>query len=566
MFVRAKLNSSKKSKYIQIVKSYRGEDGKSRQSVIKHIGSALVDDIDKINELKNIGKHLINELNSLSEEELSQFKSKNLNLKHPWEYPIKGKLFAINPHDKSYNYYTEVINNVNVGYHDIIGKVYDEIGFNTLFDNIEDDKKERCNLILRNLVIARIANPSSKRAATFFMKNHFDIDIDLNCIYRLMDMINEDMIKKIQKKAYESALLHQKEDVVIGFYDVTTLYFESFIEDDFKSNGFSKDGKFNQPQILFGLLSTKEGLPICYKVFKGSTFEGHTLVEILKDIKKEYCLRRITVVADAGMLNKSNIEYLEENNYKYIVGGKIKVTSSKVQEKILNKRGYKLVSPKSEFSYKKIKEGNQNIIITYSPKRARKDAYDREKAILKLKNKLEKGSCTKSILPQRAYNKYLKFENTGQVELNEEKIRESSLWDGLHGIRTNISENELKVGDLLERYRDLWRVEESFRITKHDLSIRPIFHWTSRRIESHIAVVFMSFTCIKRIMHKLEKSNKGMSCRKIVDLLKEVVGTIKIDRKTGKRYYLPSQISPETETIYKLFKKRPKKKMMLLKV
>ena len=87
---------------------------------------------------------------------------------------------------------------------------------------------------------------------------------------RFMDVIDPAMIKKIQTVAYNAALKSSNNEITIGFYDVTTLYFESFIEDDFKKNGFSKDGKFNQPQVLLGIMSTKEGLPLSYKTFQGN--------------------------------------------------------------------------------------------------------------------------------------------------------------------------------------------------------------------------------------------------------------------------------------------------------
>ncbi len=124
----------------------------------------------------------------------------------------------------------------------------------------------------------------------------------------------------------------------------------------------------------------------------------------------------------------------------------------------------------------------------------------------------------------------------------------------------------MSIEEILSGYKNLWKVEESFRISKHDLSIRPIFHWTPRRIESHIAIVFMSFTCIRMLMNILEKKKNPMSCKKIVEVLKEVEGSITADKKKRKKYYLPSRLSIEAEILYKSIKKRPKSKMMLLKL
>ena len=533
MYIRAKNSTNKKSKYIQVVDSYRDNDGKNKQTVIKHVGSAPADDNQKIEQLKNIGRGIIKMIEDFDDKQLKEYLKNNLKLKHPWTHPIKGKLFSLNSFDKSSNYHTREIKRINVGFHEVIGTIFDNIGFNKLINN-QDKNNEKLNLILRNIVITRIANPSSKRAAAFYMKEHFDINIDLNYIYRLMDIIDSNAIKQINKISYDSAKQLTNNEISTGFYDVTTLYFESFTEDDFKQNGFSKDGKFNQPQVLLGILTSKEGLPIGYKAFEGSKFEGHTLKTMLEELKLEYNLKSLTVVADAGMLNQKNLDYLKSNGYKYIVGGKIKTLSSKLKKQVLDKKKYKSLDKNSSLKYQKIKNGDQQIIITHSEKRAKKDASDRDKYLKMLKNHLSVSTNPKTLIPNRKSNKYLSMECSGVMELSEEKIYESSKWDGLHGIRTNISPGEMSIQEILDNYKNLWRVEESFRITKHDLSIRPIFHWTPRRIKSHISMVYISFTCIKTLMYILEKQSSVMSCRKIVEVLKGVQASIIEDNHSKK--------------------------------
>jgi hypothetical protein len=196
------------------------------------------------------------------------------------------------------------------GIHDIYGEVYSQIGFDHIL------KSPSKNKMVKDLVMARIANPSSKRKSVLNLEEEFGINLNLDSVYKVMDDIDETIISKIQQAAYNTtkSLLGGKVDVL--FYDCTTLYFESFSEDDFKCNGYSKDLKFNQPQLVLAMFVTKEGLPVGYEIFPGNCYEGHTLLPILAKLKTNYDLDRVIFVADSGMLNSNNLGFLEENNFE----------------------------------------------------------------------------------------------------------------------------------------------------------------------------------------------------------------------------------------------------------
>ena len=129
-----------------------------------------------------------------------------------------------------------------------------------------------------------------------------------------MDKITDNQILKLNKLVLNQtkSLLDGKIDVI--YFDATTLYFESFTEDAgvdaIKKNGYSKDGKFNQPQVVLALLVTKQGLPIGYKAFPGDTFDGHTIIPALKEIQEHYNIDNVVFVADSGMFNNNNLEEL----------------------------------------------------------------------------------------------------------------------------------------------------------------------------------------------------------------------------------------------------------------
>lgn len=132
---------------------------------------------------------------------------------------------------------------------------------------------------------------------------------------------------KLKLKAENIALVFAKKHYAFNFdilfYDVTTLYFETFQEDELRRNGFSKDNKSQQPQILIALMVTKEGLPIAYEVFAGNTFEGHTIIPVVKKFIKQHEVKSFTIVADAAMISTENIAELKSNNLSYIVGARL---------------------------------------------------------------------------------------------------------------------------------------------------------------------------------------------------------------------------------------------------
>ena len=417
----------------------------------------------------------------------------------------------------------------------------------------------------------------------------------------MMDKIGDNEVLKLNKLVYDKtkALFRDKIDIV--YFDATTLYFESFTEDigddAIKKNGYSKDGKFNQPQVVLALLVTKSGLPIGYKAFSGDTFDGHTILPALQEIQEHYDIDNVVFVADSGMFNKTNLaefdkihnpflfkyslykwsdkvtsklslkdynhqynEFNKSSNITYIVGARIKNMSKTLKTQILDMSQYKDINDDTKiatFDYQ-----GKKLLVSYSDKRARKDKHDREKGIQKLRDRLEKTSSVKSQLSNQGYKKYLQLEQTGtnkdndkkscdiSITLNEDKIDEDAVWDGLKGIVTN--NTKLSNEELIHQYSNLWQVEESFRITKHDLKIRPIYHWKPSRIKAHLAISFMAYTLVRHLEHRVRLQYIKLSPEKIRQILLSIQVSILYDTKTNKKFALPSKVSIDAKKIYKL--------------
>jgi transposase len=549
MFIRTKKTPRSKSISVQLVESFR-ENGKIKQRVVSHVGTANTK--EKTNELIKLAEAFKTELHHLR---LTQQKNR---------VQPKHRFGVISPIQDNFIFRAvdlEEENRTILGIHDIYGYLYDYLGFSNPFSH--PARRTYAANILKEIVLARIACPKSKRASVELLSEKFAINLNLDHVYQMMDKVDDRFFENIQKIALAASLKLTGGKLRVLFYDATTLYFESFSEDILKQNGYSKDMKFNQPQVLLALFVTDCGLPVGYEVFPGSTFEGHTLIPVLEKLKTRYQLEEVVFVADRGLFSEANLAYLEENRFKYIVGARIKNTTKKIQAEILKEKNYDFIDNRKE---QRIATFNQNnsrkLIVHYDAVRARKDAYDREKAIKRLTQKISKSKNPKSLLNNFGYKKYIEVKGDTKIIINHKKIELDRYWDGLLGIITNISDYDSR--ELLMHYRNLWHIEESFRINKHDLRMRPIFHWSPKRVQAHIGISFIAFVCVRYLEYRLSVQSQKISPEEIRKALLEVQASVLHDQKSGKRFLLPAKINNNAKEIYRIMKVKLPKKIMVI--
>ncbi|WOE69924.1 IS1634 family transposase [Hydrogenimonas thermophila] len=354
MFVRKKKNPSG-SISVQIIKKVNG-----KSKVIKTLGCSK--DEEEINRLVELGKKQIKELEpSLFEiSETEQIKREFISFRNDQIIPIGDELF--------------------------IGKIYDRLGLADIFKDIKSIRyKEEKEFLFRSLVLSRILYPGSKLYLIDYLWYFKQKEIDIEKVYRFLDTLYKDEIKiRVEKSIFNYTLSKINNNLVVSFYDVTTLHFESESEDDLKRVGFSKEGKLNRPQIQLGLLTTLEGFPLAYEVYEGNRFEGHTLIETLKKFEKRFNLKqKPIIVADRGMLSNCNIIELEKAGYRYIIAARIKSLKDCLKEKIANLVFLSDIDTK-EFlldeelickEKSKIKDKaaiKQRLILSYSTQRSKK--------------------------------------------------------------------------------------------------------------------------------------------------------------------------------------------------
>ena len=383
-----------------------------------------------------------------------------------------------------------------------IKRIMGEIGFDTL------------PTLLQDLCAVRIFEPASKLRSLDLLDQYFDIGHSRKTYYRIAPMCLE-VKRTVEEKVVQFAKDRYAFRFDILFYDVTTLYFETFEEDELRKNGFSKDNKSQQPQILVALMVTKEGFPVSYEVFPGNTFEGHTIIPVIKDFIGKNGVREFTVVADAAMISSENVRQLKQNEINYIVGARLGNLSASLIDKIDRTLG------RMDGTSIRISTDGGFLVCSYSSLRYRKDLFE-------MNRQIEKAN---QVIANPSKGKKLKFTKTdgGKVELNEDLIGKTRKLLGIKGYFTNMEEHVADDSTIIERYHELYRIEQAFRISKSDLETRPIFHFKEQPIKLHVLICFMALVVSRHIELKT-----GMSIRRFIDEAKKTTDGQILNRITNK--------------------------------
>ena len=375
--------------------------------------------------------------------------------------------------------------------YDILRAIQHHIGYTLLTDTL-----------LNDLTLIRIIEPASKLRSIRLLQTYFGIHHRRQRYYESSPKWLE-LKQTVEKQTLKFAKAVYSFDFSMVFYDVTTLYFESFTSDDLRKTGFSKDGKVQQPQILVGLLVTPEGFPVGYHVFSGNTFEGHTLIPVVQDFIKKHKVKHFTVVADAAMISNDNIQALKQEAIHYIVGARLGNLSSDMLtqiDKALKREDGKNIRLETDKGF---------LICSFSKKRYNKDKHEMDKQIDKAKNLMRQPSKIKKV-------KFIKTDNS-KASLNEELITKTKMLLGVKGYYTDMTADIIDNATIIKNYHELYRVEQAFRVSKNDLKTRPIFHFKSHTIQLHILICFMALAVSKHIEIKT-----GVSIREFITQAKKI--------------------------------------------
>jgi len=393
---------------------------------------------------------------------------------------------------------------------EVLTEQYNYLGFNQLEDEI-----------FFYLCVARIVEPTSKLDSIRVLGELGIRRLSKNRLYRCLGQITTRDYRTI---LVNHCFTHAASNITLVLYDVTSLYFEAQEEDDYRKSGMSKERRL-EPQIIVGLLVDQHGFPLGLHSFEGNTAETNTILPVMEEFKKQQNLSDITVVADAAMLSRKNLEALSTAGYTYIVGSRLR----KIPYDIAEYRKTGELADKQIITMQF--EGGQRIIYQYREKRATLDLRNIEKQITKAE-KIVRGTIP---------NKKTKFLSVTMKEkrLNQALIDKAKMLAGIKGYVTNLNASD---EDVITSYHQLWHVEQSFRMSKSDLKARPIFHHKRDSIEAHLTVVLAALA-----IGKVIENNTGMSIRRFVRTLKPVrSGTVVIN---GKEYEAEAEISTEVKSL-----------------
>lgn len=412
--------------------------------------------------------------------------------------------------------------------HAVFSQIYHELAIHQFMANRQRNLKidYQLNEVLKMLVFQRILEPASK-LKTFERKDlYFEkYDFTLADVYRSLSRFHhykDDLLLFLHKQVAE----RYGRDTTNVFYDVTNYYFEIDEPDQLRKKGVSKEYRPN-PIVQMGLLMDRQGLPITYKLFSGNTNDCNTLLPILLEVRRQYDIGRMVVIADKGLNTSDNIAYNLIQGDGYVYSQTIRGANKELKAFVLNQTGYRKMGEdfklKSRCYPREITVTNttgkqvkvsvdEKQVIFYSDRYAKRARAEREPALMKARELISNPGLFKQATSYGA-TKYIKDlvydKKTGEIltaghapQLDLEKLKEEEQLDGCYAIVT--SESDLSDEQVIDTYRGLWRIEESFRITKSDLETRPVYVSREDHIEAHFLTCFMALLLLRVLEIKTE--------------------------------------------------------------
>jgi len=403
----------------------------------------------------------------------------------------------------------------------VLDRLMETLGINSVLSEIATKhEKLRYDLkkVLFTLITSRFVKPVSKLALydrwiEKFYPVMVDHDLALQHIYRSLDILAG------HKEQIEQSLYQYKKDlfsinVDIVLYDLTTLRFESTREDlgSLRKFGYSKEMRTDCTQVVFGLLTDTDGIPLSFEVHPGNTFEGKTLKGIVDKMRKKFSVRRFIFIADRGLFSAQNLNHIRNNQGEFIVGLKMGVLQKELQQAFYDIRRFEFIS--DELAIWETQYGEDRCIITWSKSRSDRDRKTRDDILSKIREKLgKKSSRTKTFVTNSNYQKYLIIQDDKTPVLNQQAIDEQACKDGFFGIITNVKNMPAK--EIVFNYKQLWKIEDSFGELKGSLRSRPVFHWSDDRIIGHLVICFLAYLCEAHMTKALREQDDKLQSKAI---------------------------------------------------
>ncbi len=505
MFLKKSTNSKTGRTYLSIVRTYRDKaKGVTKTSTIKSLG-------------------YLDELEKQFDDPIVYFSKMADEMNHQEALSNSSAVININKLERLSSSST---NAKNLGYA-ALSLVYHELGLHTFFTSHSRSWGTgfNANSVMKLLVFSRILAPASKKK-TFSEKDlYFDkMDFSLDDVYRFLTKVAP-LSQKLQAYLNQKVSSRYDRNTDFVYYDVTNYFFEIDKQDNIRKKGVSKE-KRSDPIVQMGLFVDSLGIPISYALFPGNTNDCETLIPVMKKMKQDFDFRRVIVVADKGMNTHKNIVFNLLNHDGYVYSQTVRGAHKELKTFVLDEKGYRNVGnyfriksrvhPR-EISVRdisgKIKKLriDEKQVVYYSDRYARKAKAEREAVLLKahdLVNNPGKYNRATSYGAAKYVKNLVYDKETAEIVTTKqkpvfdiEKLKQAEMFDGYYAIIT--SELDKSDEEIVEIYRGLWRIEDSFKVTKSDLSSRPVFVSREDHINAHFLICFVALLIARLLALRL---------------------------------------------------------------
>ena len=415
----------------------------------------------------------------------------------------------------------------------------------------EEKSKIKFDVIshFKALITNRISDPSSKLKLLSWLETVYipelkAKDIRYENLLRTMDFLIKHK-RKIEDKLAKRVLTMFDLNLKMCFYDITSSYFETSSEldsNDIRKYGYSRDNRPDRVQVTIGVVMTEAGIPLCHYVFEGNQVDKSTLISVVEDIRSRFGeLIGVSIVTDKGMISSSNIDKLIEAGQGFIIG---EDKNKRVSREILSEANANQKSKEEEFIFEKEvdyttsdgRETKLRYVLSFNPETYKLNINRYHEKLEEFKSKLkeienkrinleEKYLQIRNYLKSRGMSRWYDVTLSGErieVRANEEVLERVRSGFGWFMVVSNLNKLEYSSKDIIDSYKNLWKVEHGFRELKHSLDIRPMYHFSENRIRAHIFLCFISMVVTSIIENRLKSSGISLSWEKALFELRKI--------------------------------------------
>ena len=433
---------------------------------------------------------------------------------------------------------------VPLGIYEVFDALFDQMGLGSIWSA----RHRVAAPTFKWATLLRLAYPGwSKRAQVHALQPLQQHPMPLQRMYRMMSHLDAARIDCLKTRIADYSRALQLAPPTVAFVDVTTVRFCSERETTLLRHGRSKDHRPDKVQVGLALVLTADGMPLTYEVFPGNTQDITTLQPMLDTLRRHWGVGRAIVCADAGFRSQANMTALCAAGFEYVVATAIRSLPKAYQTQI------RAWQPARHGATLDINGPHgQRLVVRYSADQATREAHRREALRSRLQAEIGQGAPKRLI--KGAKRRFVKYRGQGRMVFDHDAFTTDGDWDGKHGVMTSLSRADATPGMVRDHYRQLWQIEASFRVLKHDLMLRPVFHWTEPRVRAHIAICYAAFALLRTLRRHLPASLSDLSEANLLQTLHRFSGTVSELKDSKEKLLIPYRVDPNVRAIYRALK------------